>query len=242
MRTRHLQTRLGTVILFVTLAWLSAATPSGESGRTLHFPAPPHPGAIGTRVGDINTYVSRVTVPPPTHVDRFGLNYLEVRGTIAGVGWGGMPVTLRCHYSYELPYVLRIPPAWDGGLVVFRHGSAPLALWEQLEAALGAASLGRVFHEQADRFLSDVALHPSRRWAYFAVNQVGVAPGGAHNTRLVGGEPGCPEGMPTQSILDVSIGRDHALLAQHLLHTLRGRRPTLTLGRDTPQARSRTSS
>jgi hypothetical protein len=229
MRARHIRQGVFHGLFVLSLMLPGGASLSAEGGRVIIFPAPPHPEAIGTRVGAIDTYVSAVTLSPPASVHRLGLVYSEIRGTITGVGWGGQPVTLRCHYAYELSYVLRIPPAWSGGLVVFRHGSAPLELWQDLEAALGERNLGRIFHEQADRFVSDVALDPRRRWAFFAVNQTGVAPGGAHNTRLVG-EPGCPEGTPTQSPLDVSIARDHALLAQYLLKVLRGRPPTMTLG------------
>ncbi|HET9362495.1 MAG TPA: alpha/beta hydrolase domain-containing protein, partial [Vicinamibacterales bacterium] len=142
----------------------------------------------------------------------------------------GQPATLRCHYTYALPFVLRIPPDWSGGLVTFRHGAAALALWEQLEADLGSRSIGRIFHETSDRMVSDVALQPGRRWAFFAVNYVGVAPGGTHNTLVLGGEPGCTEGTPTQGIADVTITRDHALLARHLLKTLRGREPSMVFG------------
>jgi hypothetical protein len=209
--------------------------PAGRSldargGDALTFPEAPHPEAIGTDVGDIRTYVSSVTLPPPESIHRWGLHYLEIRGVIRGVGWGGMPVTLRCHYTYELPYVLRIPPAWSGGLVVFSQGAANLAVWEDLETMFGERSIGRIFHEQVDRHVSDVALHPSRRWAFFAVNYVGVSPGGRHNTILVGGEPGCAAGAATQAMVDVTVARNHALLARHLLKTLRGHEPSPVLG------------
>ena len=220
-------------LLFVatlSLAVLTGPAISGHGGRTITFPDPPHPDAIGTQVGDISTSVHRVTLSPPASVSRAGLHYSEIRGTIEGIGWGSQPVTARCHYSYVLSYVLRIPPAWSGGLVTFRHGAAGLALWEQIEAEIGSRSIGHIFHETADRMISDVALHPSRRWAFFAVNYVGVAAGGAHNTLLLGNEPGCVEGTPTQGIVDVTITRDHALVARHLLKALRGREPSLTLG------------
>jgi hypothetical protein len=203
------------------LALLSGPTISGDGGWTLDFPEPPDPGAIGTEVEAIRTFVRRVTLTRPEIVHRAGLIYSEIRGSIEGIGWGSQPVTARCHYSYTLPFVLRIPPAWSGGLVTFRHGAAGLALWEQLEADLGSRSIGRIFHETADRMVADVALHPERQWAFFAVNYVGVAPGG---------EPGCTEGTPTQGIADVTITRDHALLARHLLKTLRGREPSMVLG------------
>ncbi len=216
-------------VMALGLVWLGCTASPRETGRELVFPAPPHQDAIGTQVGPISTSVSRVTLSAPVSIDRLGLVYAEIRGTIEGVGWGGMPLSLRCHYAYELPYLLRIPPDWDGGLVIHRPGAAELEVFERLETDFGDRSLGRIFHESRDRLISDVAVHPGRRWAFFAVNQVGVAPGGAHNTRLLG-EPGCPEGMPTQSMVDVPIARDHALLAQRLLRVLEGREPAMTLG------------
>jgi hypothetical protein len=228
----RMQTGRPAILLFLALSLALFASPTlaGHDGWTLDFPEPPSADAIGTQVGNINTWIRRVTLSPPEVVHRAGLIYSEVRGTIEGIGWGSQPVTARCHYSYVLPFVLRIPPAWSGGLVTFRHGAAGLALWEALEAAEGSRSVGRIFHETTDRLVSDVALHPARRWAFFAVNYVGVAPGGAHNTLLLGGEPGCTEGTPTQGIVDVTITRDHALLARHLLKTLRGREPSMMFG------------
>ena len=184
MRTPHRRRPILLSLLALSLALLASPVLSGDEGRTLTFPDPPHDDAIGTQVGSINTWIRRVTLAAPASVHRAGLSYSEIRGTIEGVGWGGQPVTMRCHYSYVLPFVLRIPAAWSGGLVTFRHGAAGLALWEELEAALGSRSIGRIFHETVDRMVSDVALHPARRWAFFAVNYVGVAPGGAHNTLL----------------------------------------------------------
>jgi hypothetical protein len=230
MRTPRRRRPILLSLLALSLTLLGSPVLSGDEGRTLTFPEPPHDDAIGTEVGSINTWIRRVTLSAPASIHRAGLSYSEIRGTIEGVGWGGQPATLRCHYSYVLPFVLRIPPAWSGGLVTFRHGSAGLALWEDLEAALGSRSIGRIFHETVDRMVSDVALDPSRRWAFFAVNYVGVAAGGAHNTLLLGGEPGCTGGTPTQGIVDVTITRDHALLARHLLKKLRGREPSMVLG------------
>lgn len=227
---QHGRSTLLFALLVFTLSPLGNPALSGDAGRTLIFPEPPHPDAIGTQAGAINTWIRRVTLSPPASVHRAGLTYFEIRGTIEGVGWGSQPVAARCHYAYVLPYVLRIPAAWSGGLVTFRHGSAGLAVWEQLEADLGSRSIGRIFHETADRMISDAALHPARGWAFFAVNYIGVAPGGAHNTLLLGSEPGCDEGTPTQGILDVTITRDHALLARHLLRALRGREPSMILG------------
>ena len=229
MRTWQPFHRLLCLALLVPAA-LAGPVLSGEEGQVLVFPAPPHADAIGTQVGAIDTRIDRVTLSPPASVHRAGLEYLEIRGTISGVGWGGQPVAMRCHYTYSLPYVLRIPAGWSGGLLTYRQGSAPLDVWEALEAGAGELSVGRIFHEGADRVLSDVALDPRRRWAFFAVNYVGVAPGGAHNTLLVGDEPGCPEGAPSQGIQDATITRDHAILARHLLERFRGHEPSITIG------------
>lgn len=83
-----------------------------------------------------------------------------------------------------MSYVLRIPPGWDGTLVVFRHGAAPMAFWLDLEQRLGPRNIGPFFHEVADRFVSDVALDPRRRWAFFAVNQTPVDANGQFTTFL----------------------------------------------------------
>jgi hypothetical protein len=120
MRTRHiLGAGPAAVLCVLSLALATGPTLTGSGERVIEFPLPPHPDAIGTQVGDINTYVGSVTLSPPASLHRLGLVYSEIRGTIAGVGWGGMPPgQLSCHYAYELRYVLRIPPAWDGGLIV----------------------------------------------------------------------------------------------------------------------------
>jgi hypothetical protein len=210
----------------------SAAAVAQGAGRTVSFPAPPHPDAIATEVGPIRTYIRQVTVDPPVHVRRYGLGYSELRGEIEGVGWGGQDAagTLRqAHYGYKLAYVLRIPSRWDGTLVVHRHGTGPFALWQGLEASLGERNFARKFHETADRLVSDVALHPDRRWAFFAVNQTPVDPGGAFNTLVLPDDPS-GGGAPVHSMLDVPIGRDTALLAKRLLLRLRGRAPDVTLG------------
>lgn len=221
--------------LLCAMLVLGPASPAlrGTEALTFSFPAPPHPEAIGTQVGDINTYVSSVAMGVPDSVHRSGLTYSEFKGTVKGVGFGARGPTghLTCHYEYELPFVLRIPPAWDGGLVVYRHGLGAVADWIGFEAALGEQNFGRIFHLSADRQVSDAALHPGRRWAFFAVNQTPVSPGGALNTRLLA-SPQCaaPVTQPVQSTQDVPIARDHALLAQRLMELLRGRMPSLTLG------------
>jgi hypothetical protein len=200
--------------------------------RTLELPSPPHAGAIGTQVDGIDTAVRNITVSAPDLVHRYGLLYIEVRGEVEGVGWGGVDRTnafRQTHYEYRYPYVLRIPFGWDGTLVVHRHGTGPITLWEGLEASLGERNFARQFHETADRVVSDAALHPSRRWAFFAVNQTPVAPGGAYNTLMISDDPSL-DGTPLHSVLDVPVGRDLALVAKRLMKVLAWRAPRITLG------------
>lgn len=218
-------------IFALLLAWPGQSLMAGGGERTLRFPGPPHATAIGTQVGPVNTQIQQVTLSPPVSVQRYGLHYTEVRGEIEGIGWGGTndDGRLTSHYTYRLPYVLRIPPGRDCTLVVHRHGVAPIGFWVMLEENLGSRNFGRTFHETADRFVSDVALHPDRRWALFAVNQTPVDSSGGFNTRLVPDDPN-QVGAPVHSMWDVPIGRDTAMLAKHLLKLMRGREPAITLG------------
>ena len=148
----------------MTLLALTFVMPGTVLGntRTLELPSPPNAGSIGTQVDGINTAVHSITISTHDLVHRYGLLYIEVRGEIAGVGWGGVDranAFKQTHYEYRYPYVLRIPFGWDGTLVVHRHGTGPIALWEGLEASLGERNFARQFHETADRVVSDAALH-----------------------------------------------------------------------------------
>jgi hypothetical protein len=218
-------------IALLALALVMPGTVLGHT-RTLELPSPPHAGSIGTQVDGIGTAVRSITVSAPDLVHRYGLLYIEVRGEVEGVGWGGVDATnafRQTHYDYRYPYVLRIPFGWDGTLVVHRHGTAPIALWEGLEASLGERNFARQFHETADRVVSDAALHPSRRWAFFAVNQTPVAPGGAYTTLAISDDPAL-DGAPLHSMLDVPVGRDFALVAKRLMKMLAWQTPRVTLG------------
>jgi hypothetical protein len=231
MKARHLSVFDIVLWLFACICGGSSIL-SGQGSQTIQFPTPPNSGVIGTQVGPISTYVKTVTMSSAANVQRFGLVYSEFRGVISGVGWGGFDggSTFRaCHYDYELPFVLRVPPAWSGGLVIYRGQTASLAEWEAGEATYKSRNWARVNHEAADRYASDVALHPHRRWAYFAANENPVAPGGLHNT-LLRTSTGCVAGTPTATGRDITIARDHALLVQHLLKMLTNREVTLTLG------------
>jgi hypothetical protein len=199
--------------------------------RQLRVPPPDHPDAIGTQVGAIDTFVTGITVSPPARVTRLGLSYEERRGEIEGVGWGGFDIAnvrRNQHYKYRVSYVLRIPQGWDGTLLVFRHGSSPLAVWIDLEQRLGPRSIGRFFHELADRYTSDVALDPRRRWAFFAVNQVPVDANGELTTFLI--DENGVLGDAVHPIVDVPIARDTTRAGQWLLERLEGRFPRLTIG------------
>lgn len=182
--------------LLATLCLWSVQFVGGQAReRVLHLPLPPHRDGIGTRVTPltrsdpaIDTHVDTVTMSDAVRIQRAGLEYFEVRGTIEGVGWGGNNGTqLRSHYSYKFPYVLRIPVGWNGTLVVFRHGSSGLLAWKRLEVLLGPRNVGRHFHEYGDRVVSDVALHPARRWAFFSVNYTPFALDGRLSTFLLPG-------------------------------------------------------
>ena len=186
--------------------------------------------AIGTEVGAIRTYVTGVTVSRPSRLRRLGLNYEERRGEIEGVGWGGTDINgarTDQHYIIRVSYVLRVPAGWDGTLVAFVRLRAN-GILAGPGAGLGPRNIGRFFHEVADRFVSDVALDPRRRWAFFAVNQTPVDADGQLTTFLNPGEPG--GGTPVQTMADVPIARDTTRVGQQLLHGLRGRHPKLTLG------------
>src|SRR5687768_17722318 len=110
------------LVLFLSCGHLLSASRQGE--RILRFPEPPDPRAIATEVGPIRTYIRQVTISRPVPTYRYGLLYFEIRGVIEGVGWGGQNsanARLQQHYAYRLPYVLRVPPSWNGTAIVHRH-------------------------------------------------------------------------------------------------------------------------
>ena len=171
-------TTLARLLLIALLCPVSFV--AGQSGtRTLQFPLPPHRDAIGTQIAPANrshptigTYIREVTLSELRRIQRAGLEYFEVTGLIDGIGWGGAGIfgRLESHYTYRVPYVLRVPIGWTGTLVVFRHPNSGFLNWKQAEASLGTRNIGRHFHEYSDWLVSDVALHPTRKWAFFAIN------------------------------------------------------------------------
>jgi hypothetical protein len=223
-------TRIVVCLLAVVLS-AAALSASKSTFRSLKVPLPGSSHEIATRVGGIQTFVTGLTVSRPAQIRRLGLTYEERRGEIEGVGWGGIDIAgvrRNQHYKYRVSYVLRVPPGWDGTLLVFRHGTSPMATWIDLEQRLGPRSLGRFFHELADRYTSDVALDPRRRWAFFAVNQVPIDANGELTTFLID-EDGVP-GDAVQTIVDAPIARDTTRAGQWLLKQLHGRYPDLTIG------------
>lgn len=228
-------TRRSTLCILALLAFLVPAPARShdddKAARVMRVPLPPHPRAIGTDVDAIHTYVTKVTISPPVRVRRHGLRYEERRGEIEGIGWGGADIdTNRTtqHYTYRVSYVLRVPPNWDGTLVVFRHGVAPMTFWLERERLLGVQATGRFFHEIADRAVSDVALDARRRWAFFSVNQTPLDDNGQFTTFLLNTDGTI--GPPVQTMVDVPIARDTSRVGQRLLRWLRGRSPRVTLG------------
>ena len=184
-------------LLLLTLLSFAVFTRAQGREQTLEIPAPPSANAIGTRIDPpnrseptINTYVRQVTLSEPTRINRSGLDYYEVKGTIEGIGWGGAgagAVRYESPYTYKVPYVLRIPMGYHGTLVVFRHGNAAFEAWAALDRRFGPRSIGRVFQDYGDRVVSDAALHPMRRWAYFSVNYTLLALDGRPSSFLLPG-------------------------------------------------------
>jgi hypothetical protein len=228
-------TKRSTLCMLVLLAFLVPAPARShddeKATRVVRVPLPPHPGAIGTAIDAIHTYVTKVTISPPSRVRRHGLRFEERRGEIEGIGWGGTDIAnnrMTQHYTYRVSYVLRVPPRWDGTLVVFRHGAAPMTFWIERERLLGDRATGRFFHEVADRAVSDVALDPRRRWAFFSVNQTPLDKNGQFTAFLLDDDG--TSGAPVQTMADVPIARDTTRVGERLLEWLRGRSPRVTLG------------
>jgi hypothetical protein len=195
-RTFFSSISIGLGLIPIVLLWPVHFAGAQARERTLHLPAPSHRDGIGTRVEAqnrsdplIQTFVREVTLSEPVLIRRMGLEYYEVRGIIEGVGWGGENgyARLESHYTYKVPYVLRVPVGWRGTLVVFRHGAAPLVFWKGGETSFGPRNTGRIFHEVADRFISDVAVEPARRWAFFSANYTPYAMDGRLSSFLLPG-------------------------------------------------------
>jgi hypothetical protein len=188
----------------------------------------------GTNVG-VSTSVSSVSYMPPRRVHAGQLQYHEVTGSIQGTGWGGEwqgldgpnpIVDITSHYSYDIPFVLRWHPAWDGTLVYYTHGRTELALLTLAESLLGPANEGREL-EHEGRFVSDVALTGSRRHAFFGVNVGGLRRDGGYSMHAL---EGAHAGEPVAGTVDAVTARDLARVAKRLLEQLAGRPVATTIG------------
>jgi hypothetical protein len=199
---------------------------------------------IGTSVADvfgdgsnvqISTSVASVIYSNPRRINRDGLNYFEVTGSIRGTGWGGERSDLtgpgpilsaNGHYTYDVPFVLRWRPNWDGTLVYYSHGRAELGLLAFADNFLGADNEGRHLEEEG-KFISDAVLMPDRGYAFFAANLNGLKRDGTFSFIALDGPFA---GQPLMATVDAPIARDITQVAKRLLQRLAGRRVERTIG------------
>jgi hypothetical protein len=133
---------------------------------------------IGTRVGAISTHVDSVSHSEPVLVDVPGIGAaFEMRGTVSGVGWGGLGLVPRArnsHYTYQVTYVARWPRHGGGKtLVTFHHGGGPSAIAiAQTDYLQGAANVNRF----AERLGDATAGVPTlvNRGTYISMNRRGL--------------------------------------------------------------------
>ena len=199
---------------------------------------------IGTSVADvfgdgsnvqINTSVASVTYSNPMPINRKGLNYFEVTGSIRGTGWGGERADLtgpgpilsaNGHYSYDAPFVLRWRPNWEGTLVYYGHGRLDLGLLSFADDFLSSDNEGRHLEEEG-KFISDAVLMPDRDYAFFAANLNGLKRDGTFSFIALEGPFA---GQPLMATVDAPIARDITQVAKRLLQRLTGRRVERTIG------------
>jgi hypothetical protein len=206
---------------------------------------------IGTSVPDVfgdgsnvavDTSITSVTYEEPVLVNRHGLRYYEVLGTVEGVGWGGEfqdleappppqqpppPEPAFSHYSYSMPFVLRWAPDWDGTLVHYQHGFSSLRLSVRLDAVLGNDNEARRFDIAEGGYVSDVVVDNPRKHAFFAINLSGLGRNGEFTAIAAEGPF---EGMPLNASVDVPITRDMSQVAERLLMKLSQRAVERTIG------------
>ena len=204
---------------------------------------------IGTSVPDVfgngsnvpvQTSITSVTYENPVVVNRTGLNYIEVVGSIQGIGWGGefqdlsgpllpppQPLPSLSHYTFNIPFVLRWAANWDGVLVAYAHGYTPLSFTLLSESDLGPNNEARRLDLAEGQFVSDAVVGESRRHAFFAINLSGLDRQGGFSATA---SEGPFAGSPVNPSVDVPVWRDAAQLAERLLQKLSGRSVTRTIG------------
>ncbi len=147
---------------------------------------------VGTRLGTINTHVDQVTygAPRTVEIDGFG-DAVEIRGTVAGIGWGGIGIVSRAtsaHYAYRIPFVAR----WQRhgavkGLVAHLHGGdLPLVGVAIADRVNGDRNLNRRAESLADQGIGVPAL--TNRCAYVATNRRGLREDGTFSATYLPSE------------------------------------------------------
>jgi hypothetical protein len=227
------------LVCVLALFGAASATASGPTVDTLIG------AGIGTSVDDVfgdgsgvpvRTSIASVSYEAPRRLVSGGLAYREVKGTVRGVGWGGLVDPLdgpfpsdeaEAPYTYDVPFVLRWPAAFDGTLVAYLHGRPHMSLGALGEAVLGEASEARRYDEAESGFVSPVVLAPHRGHALFAANLGGFRRDGTFSATATGGPFA---GRPVSPCLDVPIARDLALVARRLVERLAARPVARTIG------------
>jgi hypothetical protein len=135
---------------------------------------------IGTSITDafvIDTHADSVTYSDPVDVEIGGRTAVEIRGTVAGVGWGGGGIVARAanaHYRYTIPFVARWPKHGRcSRLVFFNHGGGPSVIAAvKREKESGAANTSRFAERNGDLFVGVPALLDHA--AYVSINRRGL--------------------------------------------------------------------
>jgi hypothetical protein len=224
--------------ILAALAVWAAAAPAGA--QTIVQPVT----GIGTALNDVYgngsgvavaSSVTSITYTTPSRMRQGHLNYFEVTGSMQGVGWGGQwqqaggpfpIVEATSHYAYDIPFVLRWHPAFDGTLVYYSHGRASLSLLRIADDVLGPANEGRSSEREGD-FVSMAMLTGDRRHAFFAPNLSGLGRDGTFSMRALDGPFA---GEPLAGTTDAVTSRDLARAAKLLLAQLTARPVTTTIG------------
>lgn len=184
----------------------------------------------------IRTSITEVTYARPRRVHRDGLAYWETTGSVKGIGWGGRkdpidapgpPLHARAHYAYDVPFVLRWAPNFDGTLVYYQHGYPGMGLSLLAEEHLGSRNEARYFAELESRYVSDGAVAARRGHAVFAPNLGGLRRDGGFSVIALEGDF---KDQPLNASLDVPITRDLTQLAKRLTARLAGRAVSTTIG------------
>lgn len=193
--------------------------------------------ALGPGSGvSIRTSITQVTYARPRVVHRDRLVYMETTGSVKGVGWGGRKDSIEApgpslsamaHYAYDVPFVLRWAPDFDGTLVYYQHGYPGMGLSLLAEEQLGKRNEARYFAELESRYVSDGAVAAHRGHAVFAPNLGGLRRDGGFSVIALEGDF---KDEPLNASLDVPITRDLAQLAKRLTERLAGREVSTTIG------------